>query len=54
MNGIEIAQHDSSVAEISVELKKRVRHHLKKRNRSWRMDETYIKVNGEWKYLFRG
>jgi putative transposase len=21
--------------------------------RSWRMDETYIRVNGEWKYLYR-
>ena len=21
--------------------------------RSWRMDETYIKVNGDWKYLYR-
>jgi transposase-like protein len=21
--------------------------------RSWRMDETYIKVKGEWKYLYR-
>ena len=41
------------VLKYSMELKKRVRHHLKKRNRSWRMDETYIKVNGEWKYLFR-
>ena len=20
---------------------------------SWRMDETYIKVNGVWKYLYR-
>src|SRR5665647_3487203 len=20
---------------------------------SWRMDETYIKVNGQWKYLYR-
>ena len=20
---------------------------------SWRMDETYIKVNGDWKYLYR-
>ena len=41
------------VLKYSMELKKRVRHHLKNRNRSWRMDETYIKVNGEWKYLFR-
>src|SRR5450756_608782 len=22
--------------------------------RSWRMDETYIKVSGQWKYLYRG
>ncbi|MSQ76650.1 MAG: IS6 family transposase, partial [Rhodoferax sp.] len=21
--------------------------------RSWRMDETYIKVSGQWKYLYR-
>jgi putative transposase len=21
---------------------------------SWRMDETYVKVNGKWKYLYRG
>ena len=41
------------VLKYSMALKKRVRHHLKKRNQSWRMDETYIKVNGEWKYLFR-
>jgi len=39
------------VLNYSMELKKRVRHHLKKRNQSWRMDETYIKVNGEWKCL---
>jgi putative transposase len=25
----------------------------KKAGRSWRMDETYIKVKGEWKYLYR-
>ena len=29
--------------------------HKKKRTtkKSWRMDETYIKVNGKWKYLYR-
>jgi putative transposase len=21
--------------------------------RSWRMDDTYIKIKGEWKYLYR-
>ena len=21
--------------------------------RSWRMDETYVKINGQWKYLYR-
>jgi len=21
--------------------------------RSWRMDETYIKINGQWKYFYR-
>lgn len=41
------------VYEYSVELKKRIRPYLKTHDRSWRMDETYIKVKGEWKYLFR-
>ena len=35
------------------ELDKRCRRHLKPTNASWRVDETYIKVNGEWKYLYR-
>ncbi len=26
--------------------------HLRKINDSWRMDETYIKVNGEWVYVY--
>ncbi|TXL23770.1 IS6 family transposase, partial [Methylococcaceae bacterium HT2] len=32
-----------------------VKAHSKKRetNRSWRMDETYIKVKGQWTYLYR-
>ncbi len=29
--------------------KQKKRHHVK----SWRMDETYIKVKGQWKYLYR-
>jgi transposase-like protein len=35
------------------ELDKRCRVHLKPTNDSWRVDETYIKVKGEWKYLYR-
>ena len=35
------------------ELDKRCRSHLKPTNDSWRVDETYIKVKGEWKYLYR-
>ena len=35
------------------ELEKRLRPHLKMTNDSWRVDETYIKVKGEWKYLYR-
>ncbi len=35
------------------ELDKRCRSHLKPTNDSWRVDETYIEVKGEWKYLYR-
>lgn len=35
------------------ELDKRIRPHLKQTNDSWRVDETYIKVKGAWKYLYR-
>ncbi len=35
------------------ELDKRARAHLRATNDSWRVDETYIKVKGEWKYLYR-
>jgi hypothetical protein len=31
------------------ELDKRCRVHLKPTNDSWRVDETYIEVKGEWK-----
>jgi transposase, IS6 family len=26
---------------------------LKPTNNSWRVDETYIRVNGKWRYLYR-
>ncbi len=35
------------------ELNKRCRPHLKPVNKSYRIDETYIKVKGEDKYLYR-
>ncbi len=35
------------------ELDKRCRRHLKPANKSWRLDETYIKVKGQERYLYR-
>ena len=35
------------------ELDKRCRPNLRSTNDSWRVDETYIEVKGEWKYLYR-
>ena len=30
-----------------------IRNRKKPVGRSWRMDETYIKINGQWEYLYR-
>ena len=35
------------------ELEQRLRRHLKPTNKSWRVDETYIRVQGSWCYLYR-
>jgi transposase, IS6 family len=35
------------------ELEQRMRRHLKPTNKSWRCDETYVKVKGRWHYLYR-
>ncbi len=35
------------------ELEERLRRHLKPTNRSWRVDETYVRVKGRWCYLYR-
>src|ERR1700740_3283475 len=37
----------------AAELSKRCRPHLKPTNKSYRIDETYIKVKGQDKYLYR-
>ena len=34
-------------------LEQRLRRHLKPTNKSWRVDETYIRVKGRWCYLYR-
>jgi transposase, IS6 family len=41
------------VQHYAPELDKRCRPYLKTTNDSYRVDETYIKVKGEWKYLYR-
>jgi transposase-like protein len=41
------------VHQYSPEMEKKVRRHLRPTNDSWKVDETYIKVKGEWKYLYR-
>ena len=35
------------------ELDERLRRYLKPTNKSWRIDETYIRVKGSWCYLYR-
>jgi putative transposase len=34
-------------------LEKAFRRHKEAVGRSWRMDETYVKVRGQWNYLYR-
>jgi transposase-like protein len=34
-------------------LEKAFRRHKRPVGKSWRMDETYIRIKGEWKYLYR-
>ena len=41
------------VQRYAPELEKRVRWYQGYRSGSWRVDETYVRVGGEWKYLFR-
>ena len=42
-----------SVHRYAPELEERSRWYQAYRAISWRVDETYVKVGGKWKYLFR-
>ena len=41
------------VQRYAPEIDKRSRPYLKQTNDSWRVDETYVKVKGQWMYLYR-
>ena len=41
------------VIAYSPELNQRCRQNLQTTKDSWRVDETYIKIKGHWKYLYR-
>jgi transposase-like protein len=41
------------VQRYAPEIEKRVRLYQGPRSGSWRVDETYVRVGGKWKYLFR-
>jgi IS6 family transposase len=41
------------VQRYSPEIEKRCKLHLRSTNDMYRLDENYIKVRGEWKYLYR-
>jgi transposase-like protein len=34
-------------------LNQRIRREIRRPNRSWRVDETYVKIAGRWAYLYR-
>src|SRR5712691_7710651 len=41
------------VQHYAPELEERTRPHLKSTNKSWRVDETYVRIKSRWFYLYR-
>ncbi|WP_432756499.1 DDE-type integrase/transposase/recombinase [Alloacidobacterium dinghuense] len=41
------------VQDYGPELEHRLRQHLKPTNKSWRADETHVRLKGRWCYLYR-
>jgi len=41
------------VLKYTPEIEKKFRKYKNPVGTSWRMDETYIKIKGQWKYLYR-
>src|SRR5882672_7245393 len=41
------------VLRYAPDLNKRIRRDTRLPNRSWRVDETYVRVAGKWAYLYR-
>ena len=44
---------DAWINKFSPQIEKLVRQRKKRTGKKWRMDETYVKVKGKWKYLYR-
>ena len=41
------------VIKYAPEFEKQCRRHQRPVGRSWRLDETYVKIKGKWAYLYR-
>jgi putative transposase len=41
------------VLKYSPQLEAAFHHHKRPVGKSWRLDETYIRIKGEWRYLYR-
>ena len=48
-----MSSNDGSGIKFVFLIDTQIRKNKKPVNNSWRMDETYIKVNGSWSYLYR-